>query len=163
MSSAATSAARCVMKKILLVATFLLASVASDSANVGKLECRVVEVIENISTGKSKTSTPEHDFVLIEMTKNPPRMKVLHVDERGKRYERNKQYRNGSYVLYTDQEDSDTLYFTLYGSRQIGSTIYRMVGEMALAADLLRYDEKIYKNGYLDVTIEARNCLRPDT
>jgi hypothetical protein len=48
-----------------------------------KYECQVTEVVENLSTRKPKTLTPKDDLVLIEVAKNPPRMKVSHIDKKG--------------------------------------------------------------------------------
>jgi hypothetical protein len=132
-----------------------------------KHECRVTEVVEDLSTGKPKTLTPKNDLVLIEVAKNPPTMKVSHIDEKGKVAERNKQYQNGSYVLLsTDSTDTrpnemTSPVFTLYGSRTIGSTIYRIIGKMTLDGEgplYYGYYEEIYKDGSLDATIRAGNC-----
>jgi hypothetical protein len=104
---------------------------------------------------------------LIEVAKNPPTMKVSHIDEKGKVAERNKQYQNGSYVLLsTDSTDTrpdemTSPVFTLYGSRTIGSTIYRIIGKMTLDVEgplYYGYYEEIYKDGSLDATIRAGNC-----
>jgi hypothetical protein len=48
--------------------------------------------------------------------------------------------------------------FTLYGSRTVGSTIYRIVGKMTLDREgplYFGYYEEIHKDGYLDATIRA--------
>jgi hypothetical protein len=129
-------------------------------------ECRVTEVVEEISTGKPKTVTPEYDLVMIEVAKNPPKMKVSHIDKKGNVAERNKQYRNGSYVLLsTDSTDTaDEMaspVFIFNGSRTVGSTIYRIVGKMTLDGEgplYYGYYEEIHKDGYLDATIRAGNC-----
>ncbi len=127
-----------------------------------KYECQVTEVVEDLSTGKPKTLTPKNDLVLIEVAKNPPTMKVSHIDEKGKVAERNKQYQNGSYVLLsTDSTDTRpnemaSPVFTLYGSRRVGSTIYRIVGKMTLDGEgplYYGYYEEIYKDGSLDDTV----------
>jgi len=132
-----------------------------------KYECQVTEVVEDLSTGKPKTLTPKNDLVLIEVAKNPPTMKVSHIDEKGKVAERNKQYQNGSYVLLsTDSTDTRpnemaSPVFTLYGSRRVGSTIYRIVGKMTLDGEgplYYGYYEEIYKDGSLDATIRAGKC-----
>src|SRR5262249_21586691 len=129
--------------------------------------CQVTEVVEDISTRKPKTLTPEYDLVLIEVARNPPRMKVSHIDKKGKVAERNKQYRNGSYVLLsTDgttgkEKEMASPVLTLYGSRTVGSTIYRMVGKMTFDYEgplYYGYHEEIYKDGYLEATITARDC-----
>ena len=94
-------------------------------------------------------------------------MKVSHIDEKGKVAERNKQYQNGSYVLLstdsTDTRPNETAspVLSLYGSRTVGSTIYRIVGKMTLDGEgpvYYRYYEEVYKDGSLDVTIRAGNC-----
>jgi hypothetical protein len=126
-------------------------------------ECRVTEVVEEISTVKPKTGTPEDDLVIIEVAKNPPRMKVSHIDKKGNVAERNKQYRNGSYVLLSTDSTDDmaSSVFTLYGSRTVGSTIYRIVGKMTLDGEgplYYGYYEEIHKDGRLDATIRAKNC-----
>ena len=98
----------------------------------------MTEVVEDLSTGKPKTLTPKNDLAFIEVAKNPPRMKVSHLDEKGKVAERNKQYQDGSYVLLstdsTDTRPNETAspVLSLYGSRTVGSTIYRIVGKMTL-------------------------------
>jgi hypothetical protein len=140
-----------------------------EATKFDKYACEVTEVVEDISTRKPKTITPEHDVVLIELAENPPRMKVSHIDKKGNVAERNKQYQNGSYVLLstdstgstdtTDQMPSPV--FTLYGSRTVGSTTYRMVGKLTLDGEgplYYHYYEEIYKDTNLDATIRARNC-----
>jgi hypothetical protein len=137
-----------------------------EATKFDKYKCQVTEVVEDISTGKPKTLTPEYDLVLIEVAKNPPRMKVSHLDRKGNVAERNKQYRNGSYVLLsTDSTDTTdeiaSPVFTLYGSRTVGSTIYRIVGKMTLDGEgplYYGYYEEIHKDGSLDATIRAKNC-----
>jgi hypothetical protein len=93
-------------------------------------------------------------------------MKVSHIDKKGNVAERNKQYQNGSYVVLS-ADSSDTTdemaspVVTLYGSRTVGSTIYRIVGRMTLDVEgplYYRYYEEIHKDGYLDATIRAGNC-----
>jgi hypothetical protein len=133
---------------------------------IKKYECHVSEAVEDISTRKPKTLTPEYDLVLIEVAQNPPGMKVSHIDKKGNVAERNKQYRNDSYVvLSTDSTDTTdemaSPVFTLYGSRTVGSTIYRIVGKMTLDVEgplYYRYYEEIHKDRYLDATIRAGNC-----
>ena len=133
---------------------------------IKKYECQVSEAVEDISTSKPKTLTPEYDLVLIEVAQNPLGMKVSHIDKKGNVAERNKQYQNGSYVvLSTDSTDTTdemaSPVFTLYGSRTIGSTIYRIVGRMTLDVEgplYYRYYEEIHKDRYLDATIRAGNC-----
>jgi hypothetical protein len=140
--------------------------VIKPATKFDKYECQVTEVVEDISTRKPKTLTPEYDLVLIEVAQNPPRMKVSHIDKKAKVAERNKQYQNGSYVvLSTDSTDTTdemaSPVFTLYGSRTVGSTIYRIVGKMTLDVEgplYYRYYEEIHKDGYLDATIRAGNC-----
>jgi hypothetical protein len=131
-----------------------------------KYECQVSEAVEDIST-ESKTLTPEYDLVLIEVARNPPRMKVSHIDKKGKVAERNKQYRNGSYVLLSiddttgKEKEMASPVLTLYGSRTVGTTIYRMVGKMTFDFEgplYYGYHEEIYKDGSLDATIRAGNC-----
>jgi hypothetical protein len=131
-----------------------------------KYECQVTEVVEDIST-EPKTLAPEYDLVLIEVARNPPSMKVSHIDKKGKVAERNKQYRNGSYVLLsTDdttgkEKEMASPVLTLYGSRTVGSTIYRMVGKMTFDYEgplYYGYYEEIYKDGSVDATIKAGNC-----
>jgi hypothetical protein len=137
-----------------------------EDSKFDKYECQVTEVVEDLSTRKPKTLTPKNDLVLIEVAKNPPRMKVSHIDEKGKVAERNKQYQNGSYILLsTDSTDATnemaSPVFTLYGSRTVGSTIYRIVGKMTLDGEgplYYGYYEEIYKDGSLDATIKAGNC-----
>jgi hypothetical protein len=129
-------------------------------------ECQVSEAVEDISTRKPKTLTPEYDLVLIEVAQNPPGMEVSHIDKKGNVAERNKQYQNGSYViLSTDSTDTTdemaSPVFTLYGSRTVGSTIYRIVGKMTLDREgplYFGYYEEIHKDGYLDATIRAGKC-----
>ena len=41
-----------------------------EGTGFDKYECRVTEVVEDISTGKPKTLTPEYDLVLIEVAEN---------------------------------------------------------------------------------------------
>jgi hypothetical protein len=131
-----------------------------------KYECQVTGVVEDLSTGKPKTLTPKNDLALIEVAKNPPRMKVSHIDEKGKVAERNKQYQNGSHVLLSTDSthainEMASPVFTLYGSRTVGSTIYRIVGKMTLDGEgplYYGYYEEIHKDGYLDATIRAGNC-----
>jgi hypothetical protein len=133
---------------------------------VKKYECQVSEAVEDISTRKPKTLTPEYDLVLIEVARNPLGMKVSHIDKKGNVAERNKQYQNGSYVvLSTDSVDTiDEMaspVFTLYGSRAFGSNIYRMVGKMTLDGEgplYYGYSEEIHKDGHLDATIRAGEC-----
>jgi hypothetical protein len=137
--------------------------VIKPATRFDKYECQVTEVVEDLSTRKPKTLTPKDDLVLIEVAQNPPRMKVSHIDKKGKVAERNKQYQNGSYVfLSTDPTDEmASPVFTLYGSRTVGSTFYRIVGKMTLDGEgplYYGYYEEIYKDGYLDATIRARNC-----
>jgi hypothetical protein len=139
--------------------------VIKPATRFNKYECQVTEVVEDISTRKLKTRTLEYDLVLIEVAQDPPKMKVSHIDKKGKVAERNKQYQNESYVLVsTDSSTTDEMaspVFTLYGSRTVGSTIYRIVGKMSLDGEgplYYGYYEEIYKDGYLNATIRAGNC-----
>jgi hypothetical protein len=130
-----------------------------------RYECQVSEAVEDISTGKPKTATPEYDLVWIDVAQNPLGMKVSHIDKKGNVAERNKQYQNGSYVLLsTDSADTTSgmasPVVNLYGTRTVGSTSYRIVGKMTLHGEGPHYGyyEEIYKNGSLDANIKAGNC-----
>jgi hypothetical protein len=151
-------------------------ALAKANIGSGKYECHVREVVEELSTGKPKALTPEHDLVFIEVTQNPPRLKVSYLDNKGRVADRNKQYQNGfSVLLSTDstdpyptvpEEDDDMAspVVTLYGSRAIGSTIYHIVGRMTLDREgpgHSSYYEEIYKDGYLDATIRAKCPPQP--
>jgi hypothetical protein len=106
-----------------------------------KYECQVSEAVEDIST-ESKTLTPEYDLVLIEVAKRF--LVLLSIDDTT-----GKEKEMASPVL------------TLYGSRTVGTTIYRMVGKMTFDFEgplYYGYHEEIYKDGSLDATIRAGNC-----
>jgi hypothetical protein len=143
-----------------------IAEVIKPATKSNKYECQVTVMVEDRATRKPKTISLKNERVLIEVVQNPPKMEVSYIDNKGNVAERNKQYQDGSYVLLsTDSADPTnemaSPVLTLFGSRKVGSTFYRMVGKMTLDGEgplFYSYYEEIYKDDYLDATIRAGKC-----
>jgi hypothetical protein len=86
-------------------------------------------------------------------------MRVYHIEPgpKGKTWKRHEQYANGSYTLFSFDEGRN--FYTFYGSRTVGTNLYRIVGTLTTGDEYekgkLPYHEKIFKNGHMDADINA--------
>jgi hypothetical protein len=63
------------------------------------------------------------------------------------------------WLLYPFSFDEGRNFYTFYGSRTVGTNLYRIVGTLTTGDEYekgkLPYHEKIFKNGHMDADINA--------
>jgi hypothetical protein len=158
------------MRKLLVILLFVfVATTNADAKPKGELyTCRVISVLENTTSKSEKwVSKLENDnikdTIILDLVNNfdknqPSQLMIYHIEPepKGKTWKRHEQYATGSYTLTSFSEDSNS--YTFHGSRIVGSTVYRVVGELKLGDEYDKkypYNEKIFKNGQMDADINA--------